>query len=172
VAKVRACFRKELCACCCQISIGWLCVAKLARKVVHRSHRRVGSKPHLKQMVTNPKIGGREVPGQTLDVTDSAAVVPFVTTICASLGQLGICVTNLGAPPSNMFKNTPPEARRSVLDQLLKGTIYLPGKLRRGCRGTSEECLITIALFVRTARGCTSNSTCPVVHGGLVRSLP
>jgi hypothetical protein len=109
---------------------------------------------------------------RALDVTDSVAVAAFVAAAKVCFCIAGIRVTNSGGPPSNMFKNTPPEARRSVLDQLLKGSIYLPGKLRRGCRGTSEECLITIALFVRIARGCTSNSTCAVAHGGLVRSLP
>jgi 3-oxoacyl-[acyl-carrier protein] reductase len=39
-------------------------------------------------------------------------------------GRLDICVTNSGGPPSNLFRNTPQEAWRAALDQLLMSTIY------------------------------------------------
>ena len=45
-------------------------------------------------------------------MTDSGAVAASVTTIGIRPGRLGIRVTNLGGAPSNMFKSTPPEARR------------------------------------------------------------
>src|SRR5713226_9666961 len=70
------------------------------------------------------KNTGREVFPQALDVTDSAAVAAFVTAVEAHFGRIDICVTNSGGPPSNLFKNTPPEACRAALDQLLMSTIY------------------------------------------------
>ena len=70
------------------------------------------------------KTTGREVLHQALDVTDSATVAEFVAAVEARFGRIDICVTNSGGPPSNLFKNTPPEAWRAALDQLLMSTIY------------------------------------------------
>jgi 3-oxoacyl-[acyl-carrier protein] reductase len=67
---------------------------------------------------------GREVFYQPLEVTDSKAVTGFVAAVENRFGLLDICVTNFGGPPSNLFKNTPPEAWRAALDQLLMSTIY------------------------------------------------
>src|SRR6267143_20602 len=55
------------------------------------------------------KTTGREVLHQALDVADSAAVAAFVAAAEARFGRIDICVTNSGGPPSNLFKNTPPE---------------------------------------------------------------
>ncbi len=70
------------------------------------------------------KATGREVFYRTLDVADSKAVTSFVAAVETSFGRLDICVTNSGGPPSNLFRNTPPEAWRTALDQLLMSTIY------------------------------------------------
>jgi 3-oxoacyl-[acyl-carrier protein] reductase len=70
------------------------------------------------------KTTGHDVLHQALDVTDSAAVTAFVGAVEARFGRVDICVTNSGGPPSNEFKNTPPEAWRTALDQLLMSTIY------------------------------------------------
>ncbi len=70
------------------------------------------------------KTAGREVLNQALDVFDLAAVAAFVPTLKVRLCLVEICVTNCGSPPSNIFKNTPPEARRAALDQLLMSIIY------------------------------------------------
>ena len=63
------------------------------------------------------KTTRREVLHRTLDVTDSAAVVAFVSAAEVRLCLVDTCVTNCGSPPSNTFRNTPPEARRAALDQ-------------------------------------------------------
>jgi len=70
------------------------------------------------------KTTGREVLHRALDVADSQAVAAFVQAAEARFGRVDICVTNSGGPPSNLFKNTPPEAWRAALDQLLMSTIY------------------------------------------------
>jgi len=70
------------------------------------------------------KATGREVLHRALDVTDAEAVASFVQAAEARFGRVDICVTNSGGPPSNLFKNTPPEAWRLALDQLLMSTIY------------------------------------------------
>lgn len=70
------------------------------------------------------KTAGREVFYRALDVTDSRAVTDFVAAAENRFGRIDICVTNSGGPPSNLFKNTPPEAWRAALDQLLMSTIY------------------------------------------------
>jgi NAD(P)-dependent dehydrogenase (short-subunit alcohol dehydrogenase family) len=85
------------------------------------------------------KMTNCEVLHETLDVTDSGTVTSSVTAIWARPGRLGICVTNSGGPPSNLFKNTPPEAWRYALDQLLMSTFILQGKLCRRCSRTSED---------------------------------
>jgi 3-oxoacyl-[acyl-carrier protein] reductase len=69
------------------------------------------------------KTTGREVLHQALDVADSAAVAAFVAAAEARFGRIDICVTNSGGPPSNLFSNTPPEAWRAALDQLLMSTV-------------------------------------------------
>src|SRR2546422_136848 len=69
------------------------------------------------------KATGREVFHRALDVTDSKAITDFVAAVETRFGRLDICVTNSGGPPSNLFKNTPPEAWRAALDQLLMSTI-------------------------------------------------
>lgn len=69
------------------------------------------------------KSTGRAVFPQALDVADSKAVASFVAAVEARFGRVDICVTNSGGPPSNQFKNTPPEAWRAALDQLLMSTI-------------------------------------------------
>jgi 3-oxoacyl-[acyl-carrier protein] reductase len=50
-----------------------------------------------------------------LDVADSKAVTDFVAAVETRLGQIDICVTNSGGLPSNLFRNTPPEAWRAAL---------------------------------------------------------
>jgi len=70
------------------------------------------------------KSTGHGVLHRALDVADSAAVAAFVAEVEARFGRVDICVTNSGGPPSNQFKNTPPEAWRAALDQLLMSTIY------------------------------------------------
>ena len=58
------------------------------------------------------KTACHEVLHRALDVTDSAAVAAFVSPLKVRLCLVDICVTNCDSPPSNIFKNTPPEARR------------------------------------------------------------
>jgi 3-oxoacyl-[acyl-carrier protein] reductase len=70
------------------------------------------------------RTSGRKVFHQAMDVTDSKAVTDFVGAAETRFGRIDICVTNCGGPPSNLFKNTPPEAWRSAIDQLLMSTIY------------------------------------------------
>jgi len=70
------------------------------------------------------KSTGHEVFHRPLDVTDSKAVNDFVAAVEARFGRIDICVTNSGGPPSNLFKNTPPEAWRTALDQLLMSTVF------------------------------------------------
>src|SRR5882724_2268443 len=66
----------------------------------------------------------REVFWQAVDVGKAAEVSRFVADVEKRFGRVDICVTNTGGPPSNLFKNTPPEAWRSAVDQLLMSTIY------------------------------------------------
>ncbi len=69
------------------------------------------------------KTTGQEVLHQAMDVTDSKAVTDFVAAAETRFGRVDICVTNSGGPPSNLFKNTSPEAWRAALDQLLMSTV-------------------------------------------------
>ena len=81
------------------------------------------------------KTTGREVFHRALDVTDSMAVTVFVAAADARCNRIDICVTNSCGPPSNLSKDTPPEAWRTAVDQLLMSTVYLPRKLCRACKG-------------------------------------
>src|SRR6266852_6011935 len=70
------------------------------------------------------KTTGRDGFYRALDVTDSKAVTDFVAAVQTRFGRLDICVTNSSGPPSNLFKNTSPEAWRAAFAQLLMSAIY------------------------------------------------
>lgn len=90
------------------------------------------------------KATGREVFHQALDVTDSKAVSDFVAAVETRFGRIDICVTNSGGPPSNLFKNTPPEAWRAALDQLLMSTVYFAKEVLPRMQKNKWGRLITI----------------------------
>src|SRR6266849_5613095 len=90
------------------------------------------------------KVTGREVFHRALDVTDSKAVSDFVASVETRFGRIDICVTNSGGPPSNLFKNTPPEAWRAALDQLLMSTIYFAKEVLPRMQKNKWGRLITI----------------------------
>src|SRR5467141_3486810 len=96
------------------------------------------------------KATGREVFCRALDVTDSREVTDFVSAVETRFGRLDICVTNSGGPPSNLFKNTPQEAWRAALDQLLMSTIYF-----------AKETLPRMLANEYAADGITVNNVCP-----------
>ncbi|MGA2812830.1 MAG: SDR family oxidoreductase [Candidatus Acidiferrum sp.] len=66
---------------------------------------------------------GREVFGQSVDVSDPAAVAGFVEAVENRFGRLDICVTNSGGPPSKMFKDIEPADWKSAVDLLLMSTV-------------------------------------------------
>jgi len=70
------------------------------------------------------KSAVREVFYRVLDVTDSKAVVDFVSAVEARFGRIDICVTNSGGPPSKSFRDTHPDEWRAAVDQLLMSTIF------------------------------------------------
>jgi len=90
------------------------------------------------------KMTNCEVLHETLDVTDSGTVTSSVTAIWARPGRLRIRVTNSGGSPSNMFKNTPPEAWRAAFDQLLMSAIYFAKETPPRMQKNKWGCLITI----------------------------
>jgi 3-oxoacyl-[acyl-carrier protein] reductase len=47
----------------------------------------------------------------------------FVAALETCFSRIDICVTNFSGPTSNLYKNTPPEAGRFAIDQLLLSTI-------------------------------------------------
>jgi 3-oxoacyl-[acyl-carrier protein] reductase len=115
---------------------------------------------------------GREVFYRALDVTDSKAVTGFVAAVETRFGRLNICVTNFRGPPSNLFKNTPPEAWRSALDQLLMSTIYFAKETLPRMQKNKWGRLTTITWSAfRSERANYVNDALLAVDGGLVRSL-
>jgi len=67
-----------------------------------------------------------------------------VAAVEEHFGSLDICVTNSGGPASNLFKDTPPEAWRSALDQLLMSTIYFAKEVLPRMQKNKWGRLITI----------------------------
>jgi 3-oxoacyl-[acyl-carrier protein] reductase len=73
---------------------------------------------------TIQSAGGREVFWQPVDVGDAAAVARFVEAVAGKFGQVDICVTNTGGPPSKLFAATTKEDWRSWTEQLLMSVVY------------------------------------------------
>ncbi|MGB2652610.1 MAG: SDR family NAD(P)-dependent oxidoreductase, partial [Candidatus Acidiferrum sp.] len=83
------------------------------------------SAPALEQAAAHiQKSAGREVFHQALDVADSAAVSHFVAAVEQRFGQIDICVTNSGGPPSKSFADTNVEDWRAAVDLLLMSTVF------------------------------------------------
>jgi 3-oxoacyl-[acyl-carrier protein] reductase len=115
---------------------------------------------------------GREVFYRALDVADSKAVTGFVADVETRFGRLNICVTNSGGPPSNLFKNTPPEAWRSALNQLLMSATYFAKETLPRMQENKWGRLTTITWSAfRSERANHVNDALLAVDGGLVRSL-
>jgi 3-oxoacyl-[acyl-carrier protein] reductase len=119
------------------------------------------------------KTTGREVLQQALDVTDSEAVTSFVAAVDARFGRVDICVTNSGGPPSNLFKNTPPEAWRTALDQLLMSTIYFAKETLPRMQKNKWGRLITItsSAVKQPVDGLLLSNSIRAAVAGLARTL-
>jgi len=70
------------------------------------------------------KTTGGEVFHRALDVIESGVVTTFVAAGDARFSRIDVCVTNSGGPPSNMSRNTPPEAWRAAVGRLLMCTVF------------------------------------------------
>ncbi len=69
-------------------------------------------------------IGGREVYWEALDVGNPGQVTHFVSAVEKRFGDVDICVTNTGGPPSKLFAATTDEDWRTWTDQLLMSAVY------------------------------------------------
>jgi NAD(P)-dependent dehydrogenase (short-subunit alcohol dehydrogenase family) len=96
-----------------------------------------------------------------MDIADSAALASFVALIEHRFGRIDLCVTNFGAPPSNVYLSTAPEAWRAAADQLLRSTIHAVKKTSPRIQKRDWGGLTT---FISPAVAQT-------VDDGLVRSL-
>ena len=119
------------------------------------------------------KTTGQEVFDQALNVTDSTGVAAFVADVEARLGRIDICVTNSGGPPSNVFKNTPPEAWRTAFDQLLMSTIYFAKETLPRMQKNKWGRLITITSSVvkQPVDGLLLSNSLRAAVTGLARTL-
>src|SRR5467141_3839962 len=66
----------------------------------------------------------RQVFRQAVDVRNAAAVAKFVAEVEKEFGQIDICVTNSGGPPSHTFAETQPEDWRAAVELLLMSTVF------------------------------------------------
>jgi 3-oxoacyl-[acyl-carrier protein] reductase len=119
------------------------------------------------------KATGREVFYRALDVTDSKAVTDFVAAIEKHFGGIDICVTNSGGPPSNLFKNTPPEAWRAAIDQLLMSAIYFAKETlpRMQKRKWGRLITITSSAVKQPVEGLLLSNSIRAAVTGLARTL-
>jgi len=119
------------------------------------------------------KATGREVFQRALDVTDSKAVSGLVADVETRFGRVDICVTNSGGPPSNLFKNTPPEAWRSAVDQLLMSTIYFAKEVLPRMQKNNWGRLITItsSAVKQPVEGLLLSNSIRAAVTGLARTL-
>jgi 3-oxoacyl-[acyl-carrier protein] reductase len=86
----------------------------------------------------------REVFRQALDVADSAPVAAFVAAVEARFGHIDICVTNSGAPPSNLVKKTQLKDWRAAIDQLLMSAVNFAREVLPRMQKNTWGRLITI----------------------------
>ena len=119
------------------------------------------------------KIAGRDVFFRALDVTDSKSVSDFVADVETRFARVDICVTNSGGPPSNLFKNTPQEAWRSALDQLLMSTIYFAKEVLPRMQKNKWGRLITItsSAVKQPVEGLLLSNSIRSAVTGLARTL-
>jgi 3-oxoacyl-[acyl-carrier protein] reductase len=119
------------------------------------------------------KTTGREVFHRALDVTDSRVVSDFIAAVEMRFGRIDICVTNSGGPPSNLFKNTPPEAWRSAVDQLLMSTIYFAKEVLPRMQKNKWGRLITItsSAVKQPVEGLLLSNSIRAAVTGLARTL-
>ena len=119
------------------------------------------------------KATGREVFPRALDVADLQAVSNFVNDVETRFGRIDICVTNSGGPPSNLFKNTPPEAWRSAVDQLLMSTIYFAKEVLPRMQKKKWGRLITItsSAVKQPVEGLLLSNSIRAAVTGLARTL-
>ena len=119
------------------------------------------------------KTTGHEAFHRALDVTDSKAVTDFVAAVETHFGRIDICVTNSGGPPSNLFKNTPPEAWRAALDQLLMSTIYFAREVLPRMQKNKWGRLITItsSAVKQPVDGLLLSNSIRAAVTGLARTL-
>jgi 3-oxoacyl-[acyl-carrier protein] reductase len=119
------------------------------------------------------KNTGQGVFQRAVDVTDSKAVTDFVAEVETLFGRIDICVTNSGGPPSNLFKNTPPEAWRSAVDQLLMSTIYFAKEVLPRMQKNKWGRLITItsSAVKQPVEGLLLSNSVRAAVSGLARTL-
>jgi 3-oxoacyl-[acyl-carrier protein] reductase len=65
-----------------------------------------------------------EVLAEPLDVTDSAAVSDFVSSVVQKFGSADICVTNAGGPPAKGFLATTIDEWKRALEANFMSTVY------------------------------------------------
>jgi 3-oxoacyl-[acyl-carrier protein] reductase len=65
-----------------------------------------------------------EVLAEALDVSDSAAVGRFVTSVVSKFGSVDICVTNAGGPPAKGFLAASLDDWQSALELNFMSTVY------------------------------------------------
>jgi len=65
-----------------------------------------------------------DVLAEPFDVTDSRAVIDFVSAVTAKFGGVDICVTNAGGPPAKGFLATTMEEWKRAVDLNFMSTVY------------------------------------------------
>ena len=87
---------------------------------------------------------GREALRQALDVSRAEEVERFAEAVEKRFGQVDICVTNAGGPPSKPFAETSLDDWRAATDSLLLGTIHFARALLPGMKERRWGRFITI----------------------------
>ncbi|MGB2623378.1 MAG: SDR family oxidoreductase [Candidatus Acidiferrum sp.] len=132
------------------------------------------SAPALEQAAAHiQKSAGREVFHQALDVADSAAVSHFVAAVEQRFGQIDICVTNSGGPPSKSFADTNVEDWRAAVDLLLMSTVFFARETlpRMQKRKWGRFITITSSAVKQPVDGLLLSNSIRAAVAGLARTL-
>jgi 3-oxoacyl-[acyl-carrier protein] reductase len=117
--------------------------------------------------------GAREVFWQAVDVGDASGVAAFVQAVDQRFGQVDICVTNTGGPPSKLFGATTHADWRTWTDQLLMSTVYFAEQVMPRMQKQRWGRFITITSYSvkQPVEGLLLSNSLRAAVTGLVRTL-
>lgn len=116
---------------------------------------------------------GAEVLEQAVDVTDAVQVRSFVAATIARFGQVDICVTNAGGPPSKTFEQTTTDDWQAAVQLNFMSTLFFAQEVLPRMKEQRWGRLITVTSVSvkQPLDGLILSNSVRAAVSGLVKSL-